>query len=196
MRATYAEQFRTHTCVFVCTNSLHFKNLHHPTVAQRVKISTERERERERVNAKYGRHTSRVYVCVFVLFVLHLLLSFSKARESNRNCASELEKSKNNNTRTCLLFSHTQHKIDNMRHYKVIRLRAKGLSRLVGQIILFPPSQFATAAARERILQCESESRESAIQMAFPQQFLALCLFFVYLFVYYLYLLFCSINKL
>lgn len=98
-------------------------------------INRKRERERERVNAKYGRHTSRMYVCVFVLFVLHLLLSFSKARESNRNCASELEKSKNNNTRTCLLFSHTQHKIDNMRHYKVIRLRAKGLSRLVGQII-------------------------------------------------------------
>lgn len=187
MRATYAEQFRTYTCVFVCTNSLHFKNLHHPTVAQRVKISTERERERGRewTPNMAGTQAECMCVCVFVLFVLHLLLSFSKTRESNRNCASELEKSKNNNTRTCLLFSHTQHKIDNMRHYKVIQLRAKGLSRLVGQIILFPPPNSPPpAAARERILQCESESRESAIWMAFPQQFLALCLFFVYLFFY------------
>lgn len=152
MRATYAEQFRTYTCVFVCTNSLHFKNLHHPTVAQRVKISTEREREREGESERqiWQAHKQSVCMCVFVLFVLHLLLSFSKARESNRNCASELEKSKNNNTRTCLLFSHTQHKIDNMRHYKVIRLRAKGLSRLVGQIILFPPTQFAAAGSGER----------------------------------------------
>lgn len=28
-------------------------------------INRKRERERERVNAKYGRHTSRMYVCVF-----------------------------------------------------------------------------------------------------------------------------------
>lgn len=178
----------THVYLFVCTNSLHFKNLHHPTVAQRVKISTERERERGRewTPNMAGTQAECMCSCVFSFCLCFTCCCHSRRRAKVIEIARRNWKRARTTTQELASFSRTHHKIDIMRHYKVIRLRAKGLSRLVGQIILSiprSPNSPPPAAARERTLQCESES-ECAIRMAFPQQFLALCLFFVYLFVY------------
>lgn len=189
----YAEQFRTYTCVYLfeCMYVLFaFQKLTSPHSGPESK-NIKRERKRERVNAKYGRHTSRVYVCVFVLFLLNLLL-FSKARESNRNCASELEKRTRTTTQEFASFSCTQYKIDKMRHYKVTRLRAKGLSRLVGQLILSP--QFAAAGNGERakIAVWECECRECILNGVSPTVFSTLvCLFICLLVVFIVYF----INK-
>lgn len=108
-----------------------------------------RERERERVSAKYGRHTSRVYVCVCVFsFCFCLTCCYSRRRAKVIEIALRNWKRARTTTQEFASFSRTQYKIDKMRHYKVTRLRAKGLSRLVGQLILAP--QFAAAGNGER----------------------------------------------
>lgn len=132
MRATYAEQFRTYTCVFVCTNSLHFKNLHHPTVAQRVKISTEREREREGESERliWQAHKQSVCVCVFSFCLCFTCCCHSRRRAKVIEIARRNWKRARTTTQELASFSRTHN--TKLIICDITRLFGSGPKSLVG----------------------------------------------------------------